>query len=145
MQLKIITSSKKSEKTEVSVTIQKRALKLTVANTERPYRSLEYTADLSTLVSVNDPAGDTGFAGTETIENLEGFTYPTVVDTTAEGLTAENVKANDKATCDIHTDVLTWMPKPVIQQQNYKFDFDNYTHWNTDSDKRKCHGRQQTM
>ena len=119
---------KKSEKTEVSVTIQKRALKLTVANTERPYRSLEYTADLSTLVSVNDPAGDTGFAGTETIENLEGFTYPTVVDTTAEGLTAENVKANDKATCDIHTDVLTLDAKTGDPTANYKFDFDNYTH-----------------
>lgn len=119
---------KKSEKTEASVTIQKRALKLTVANTERPYRSLEYTADLSTLVSVNDPAGDTGFAGTETIENLEGFTYPTVVDTTAEGLTAENVKANDKATCDIHTDVLTLDAKTGDPTANYKFDFDNYTH-----------------
>lgn len=119
---------KKSEKTEASVTIQKRALKLTVANTERPYRSLEYTADLSTLVSVNDPAGDTGFAGTETIENLEGFTYPTVVDTTAEGLTAENVKANDKAICDIHTDVLTLDAKTGDPTANYKFDFDNYTH-----------------
>ena len=119
---------KKSEKTEASVTIQKRALKLTVANTERPYRSLEYTADLSTLVSVNDPAGDTGFAGTETIENLKGFTYPTVVDTTAEGLTAENVKANDKATCDIHKDVLTLDAKTGDPTANYKFDFDNYTH-----------------
>lgn len=119
---------KKSEETEASVTIQKRALKLTVANTERPYRSLEYTADLSTLVSVNDPAGDTGFAGTETIENLEGFTYPTVVDTTAEGLTAENVKANDKAICDIHTDVLTLDVKTGEPTGNYKFDFDNYTH-----------------
>ena len=118
---------KKSEKTEASVIIQKRALKLKVANTERPYRSLEYTADLSTLVSVNDPAGDTGFAGTETIENLEGFTYPTVVDTTAEGLTAENVKANDKATCDIHKDVLTLDAKTGDPTANYKFDFGNYT------------------
>lgn len=50
------------------------------------------------------------------------------MDTTAEGLTAENVKANDKATCDIHTDVLTLDAKTGDPTANYKFDFDNYTH-----------------
>lgn len=119
---------KKDEKATAKVTIQKRTLKLTVGNTERPYRSLEYKPELSTLVSVNDPTGDTGFAGSDAIANLEGFTYPTVVDTTAEGLTAENVKANDKATCDVHTDVLTLDAKTGDPTGNYKFDFENYKH-----------------
>ena len=121
---------KSGENVEATVTIQKRTLKLTVADSERPYRSLKYTTALDQLVSVNPPSGDTGFAGEDAIENLEGFTYPTVVDTTATGLNAENVKVNDKASCDKHTNALELDVKTGEPTGNYKFDFGNYTHGN---------------
>ena len=119
---------KSGENAEAKVTIQKRTLKLTVADSERPYRSLGYTTALDQLVSVNSPSGDTGFAGKDTVNNLEGFTYPTVVDTTAKGLNAENVKVNDKASCDEHANALELDVKTGKPTGNYKFDFDNYTH-----------------
>ena len=119
---------KSGEKATAKVTIQKRTLNLTVANSERPYRSLGYTTALDQLVSVNPPSGDTGFAGKDAVNNLEGFTYPTVVDTTAKGLNAENVKANDKASCDEHANALELDVKTGEPTGNYKFDFGNYTH-----------------
>ena len=115
---------KSGENVEATVTIQKRTLKLTVADSTRPYRSLGYTTALDQLVSV------TGFAGTDAVNNLEGFTYPTVVDTTAKGLNAENVKVNDKASCDEHANALKLDVTTGKPTGNYKFDFDNYTHGN---------------
>lgn len=116
------------QSSEAKVTLLKRTLNLTVADSTRPYRSLGYTTALDQLVSVNPQSGDTGFAGTDAIDKLEGFTYPTVVDTTATGLNAENVKVNDKASCDKHANALELDVKTGEPTGNYKFDFDNYTH-----------------
>ncbi|MGN9013050.1 Ig-like domain-containing protein [Oliverpabstia intestinalis] len=121
----------KSEKNvKAEVIIQKRTLKLIVADSTRPYRSLGYTTALDQLVSVNPPSGDTGFAGKDAVDNLEGFTYPTVVDTTATGLTPENAKKNDTATCSEHTDALELDKKSGDPTSNYKFDFNSYKHGN---------------
>lgn len=120
----------KDQKTEAKVTIQKRTLNLTVADSTRPYRSLGYTTALDQLVSVNSPSGDTGFAGKDAIKKLKGFTYPTVVDTTATGLTPENVKKNDTATCSEHTNALELDKKSGDPTSNYKFDFNSYKHGN---------------
>lgn len=120
----------KDQKTEAKVTIQKRTLNLTVADSTRPYRSLGYTTALDQLVSVNSPSGDTGFAGKDAIKKLKGFTYPTVVDTTATGLTPENAKKNDTATCSEHTDALELDKKSGDPTSNYKFDFNSYKHGN---------------
>lgn len=119
---------KSGEKAKPEVKIQKRTLNLTVANSERPYRSLGYTKSLDKLVSVDASNGDTGFAGTDAVNNLEGFTYPTVVDATAEGLTTENVKKNDAATCSVHTSVLKLVDGSGNPTNNYKFDFNSYKH-----------------
>lgn len=119
---------KSGEKATAKVTILKRTLNLTVANSERPYRSLGYTKALDKLVSVDASNGDTGFAGTDAVNNLEGFTYPTVVDATAEGLTTENVKKNDAATCSVHTNVLKLVDGSGNPTNNYKFDFNSYKH-----------------
>ena len=118
------------QKTEAEVTILKRTLNLTVADSTRPYRSLGYTRALDQLVSVNPPSGDTGFAGKDAIENLDRFTYPTVVDTTATGLTPDNVKKNDTATCSEHTNALELDKKSGDPTSNYKFDFNFYKHGN---------------
>ena len=109
------------QSTEAKVTIQKRTLNLTVADSTRPYRSLGYTIALDQLVSVNPPSGDTGFAGKDAIKNLKGFTYPTVVDTTATGLTLDNVKKNDIATCSEHTNALELDKESGDPTSNYKF------------------------
>ena len=113
---------KSGEKATAKVIIQKRTLKLTVAPSTRPYRSLGYTIALDKLVSV------AGFAGTDEVDNLKGFTYPTVVDTTATGLTPENVKKNDTATCSVHTNALELDPDSGDPTNNYKFDFNSYKH-----------------
>lgn len=118
------------QSTEAKVTILKRTLNLTVADSTRPYRSLGYTTALDQLVSVNSPSGDTGFAGKDAIKNLKGFTYPTVVDTTATGLTPDNVKKNDTATCSEHTNALELDKKSGDPTSNYKFDFNSYKHGN---------------
>lgn len=118
------------QKTEAKVTILKRTLNLTVADSTRPYRSLGYTIALDQLVSVNPPSGDTGFAGKDAIKNLKGFTYPTVVDTTATGLTPDNVKKNDIATCSEHTNALELDKESGDPTSNYKFDFNSYKHGN---------------
>lgn len=118
------------EKATAKVTILKRTLNLTVADSTRPYRSLGYTTALDQLISVNSPSGDTGFAGKDAIKNLKGFTYPTVVDTTATGLTPENVKKNDTATCSEHTNALELDKKSGDPTSNYKFDFNSYKHGN---------------
>lgn len=123
---------------KAQVTIQKRTLKLTVADAKRPYRSLNYTTDqknpqpttLDKLVSVDASNGDTGFAGTDAVNNPKGFICPTVVDTTAKGLNADNVKVNDKASCDKHANALELDVKTGEPTGNYKFDFGNYTHGN---------------
>ena len=119
---------KSGENAKAKVIIQKRTLNLTVANSERPYRSLGYTTALDQLVSVNGPDGDTGFAGKDAVNNLEEFTYPTVVDTTAKDLTPENVKKNDTATCSVHTSALELDPDSGNPTNNYKFDFNSYKH-----------------
>ena len=121
---------KSGENAKAKVIIQKRTLNLTVANSERPYRSLGYTTALDQLVSVNGPDGDTGFAGKDAIKNLKGFTYPTVVDTTATGLTPDNVKKNDIATCSEHTNALELDKESGDPTSNYKFDFNSYKHGN---------------
>ena len=121
---------KSGEKAKPEVKIQKRTLNLTVADSTRPYRSLGYTTALDQLVSVNSPSGDTGFAGKDAIKNLKGFTYPTVVDTTATGLTPDNVKKNDIATCSEHTDALELDKESGDPTSNYKFDFNSYKHGN---------------
>ena len=118
------------QSTEAKVTILKRTLNLTVADSMRPYRSLGYTIALDQLVSVNPPSGDTGFAGKDAIKNLKGFTYPTVVDTTATGLTPDNVKKNDIATCSEHTNALELDKESGDPTSNYKFDFNSYKHGN---------------
>ena len=118
------------EKATAKVTILKRTLNLTVADSTRPYRSLGYTRALDQLVSVNPPSGDTGFAGKDAIENLDRFTYPTVVDTTATNLTPDNVKKNDTATCSEHTNALGLDKKSGDPTSNYKFDFNSYKHGN---------------
>lgn len=118
------------QSTEAKVTILKRTLNLTVADSTRPYRSLGYTIALDQLVSVNPPSGDTGFAGKDAIKNLKGFTYPTVVDTTATGLTPDNVKKNDIATCSEHTNALELDKESGDPTSNYKFDFNSYKHGN---------------
>lgn len=118
------------QSTEAKVTILKRTLNLTVADSTRPYRSLGYTIALDQLVSVNPPSGDTGFAGKDAIKNLKGFTYPTVVDTTATGLTPDNVKKNDIATCSEHTNALELDKESGDSTSNYKFDFNSYKHGN---------------
>lgn len=133
----VIKSGEKAN-VKAKVTIQKRTLELTVADAERPYRSLNYkTAQqkpqpttLDQLVSVNGPDGDTGFAGKDTIDKLkrEGFTEPTVVDTTAKGLNADNVKVNDKASCDKHANALKLVKDSGDPTNNYKFDFNSYKH-----------------
>ena len=110
------------QSTEAKVTIQKRTLNLTVADSTRPYRSLGYTTALDQLVSV------TGFAGKDAVNNLEEFTYPTVVDTTATGLTTENAKKNDTATCSVHTNALELVDGSGNPTNNYKFDFNSYKH-----------------
>lgn len=118
------------QSTEAKVTILKRTLNLTVADSTRPYRSLGYTIALDQLVSVNPPSGDTGFAGKDAIKNLKGFTYPTVVDTTATGLTPDNAKKNDIATCSEHTNALELDKESGDPTSNYKFDFNSYKHGN---------------
>ena len=118
------------QSTEAKVTILKRTLNLTVADSTRPYRSLGYTIALDQLVSVNPPSGDTGFAGKDAIKNLKGFTYPTVVDTTATGLTPDNTKKNDIATCSEHTNALELDKESGDPTSNYKFDFNSYKHGN---------------
>lgn len=122
---------KSGENATAKVTILKRTLKLKVANSERPYRSLNYTTALDKLVSVDDSKdekGDTGFAGTDAIDKLkqERFTEPTVVDTTATGLTPENVKKNDNATCSVHKNALKLVTNSGDPTNNYKFDFNSY-------------------
>lgn len=121
---------KPETKVKTKVAILKRTLNLTVADSTRPYRSLGYTTALDQLVSVNSPSGDTGFAGKDAIKNLKGFTYPTVVDTTATGLTPDNVKKNDTATCSEHTNALELDKKSGDPTSNYKFDFNSYKHGN---------------
>lgn len=128
-----VIKSGENAKAKAKVTILKRTLNLTVADSTRPYRSLGYTTALDQLVSVNGPDGNTGFAGTDAVNNLEGFTYPTVVDTTATGLTPENVKKNDTATCSVHTNALELVtdsgnPDSGNPTNNYKFDFNSYKH-----------------
>lgn len=133
----VIKSGEKAN-AKAKVTIQKRTLKLTVADSTRPYRSLKYTTaqpeaqptTLDKLVSVDASNGDTGFAGTDAVNNPKGFICPTVVDTTAKGLNADNVKVNDKASFDKNANALELDVKTGKPTGNYKFDFDNYTYGN---------------
>lgn len=52
------------------------------------------------------------------------------MDTTATGLTPDNVKKNDIATCSEHTNALELDKESGDPTSNYKFDFNSYKHGN---------------
>ncbi len=112
---------------EKELIIQKRTLKLSVADTSRGFRDLEYTTALDILVSVNATTGETGFVSGEGTD-LEGFKFPNVVDTTATGLDADNVKTKDTASYGEHTGALKLQADDQTNPtNNYKFDLTDYT------------------
>lgn len=111
---------------EVPLTIQKRTLKLSVADTSRGFRDLDYTKPLDSLVSVikvTDDTNETGFVPGENETNLEGFRLPNVVDTTADGLNIDNVKEKDAASDGEHASALKLQADDQTNPtNNYKFD-----------------------
>lgn len=116
---------KSQEEARATVTIVRRVLKLTVADTSREFRSLKYDNALQSLVSINTPEEDTGFAGTDS-DALKGFVYPTVVDTTAAGMTNGTIKKEDTASFGHHTDVLILDFTGSDASDNYIFDSNDY-------------------
>lgn len=56
---------------EKELTIQKRVLELSVGNTSRGFRDLDYTRALDTLVSVNATTGETGFVTGERLYEMK--------------------------------------------------------------------------
>lgn len=115
---------------EKELTIQKRVLELSVGNTSRVFRDLDYTRALDTLVSVNATTGETGFVTGEGTD-LKGFKFPNVVDTTATDLNAENVKTKDTASYGEHAGALKLQADDQTNPtNNYKFDLIDYTSGN---------------
>lgn len=115
---------------EKELIIQKRTLKLSVADTSRGFRDLDYTRALDVLISVNATTGETGFVTGEGT-NLTGFKFPNVVDTTATDLNAENVKTKDTASYGAHTGALKLQADDQTNPtNNYKFDLIDYTSGN---------------
>lgn len=115
---------------EKELTIQKRVLELSVGNTSRGFRDLDYTRALDTLVSVNATTGETGFVTGEGTD-LKGFKFPNVVDTTATDLNAENVKTKDTASYGEHAGALKLQADDQTNPtNNYKFDLIDYTSGN---------------
>ena len=110
----------------VSLVIEKRLLPLAVADSSRAYRSLAYTKPIQTLVRAEATEGDCGFVGTDPA-GLEDFSFPQVVDTTALGLTEENVKTKDTAAYGIHEEALMLDTATGNAGQNYVFDLQGYT------------------
>lgn len=112
---------------EKELTIQKRVLKLSVGNTSRGFRDLDYTKALDELVSV-----ETGFV-TGQGTDLTGFKFPNVVDTTATDLNAENVKTKDTASYGAHAGALKLQADDQTNPtNNYKFDLIDYTSGNVE-------------
>ncbi|HCT90297.1 MAG TPA: hypothetical protein DF613_02770 [Lachnospiraceae bacterium] len=111
---------------DIPLAIEKRTLHLTVADSGRPFRSLDYTKPLQTLVGVDAAGEDTGFAGTDSAE-MEGFSFPVVMDTTAKGLTEENVRAEDTAVYGAHEGGLVLDIATGNATDNYVFDLQDYT------------------
>lgn len=112
---------------EKELTIQKRTLKLSVADTSRGFRDLDYTAksldSLVSVIKVKNDTNETGFVPGENETNLEGFRLPNVVDTTADGLNTDNVKEKDTASCGEHANVLKLQADDQTNPtNNYKFD-----------------------
>lgn len=101
--------------------LSRKKLQLTVADTSRAFRSLEYAVkdnDLQNLVSV------TGFVANDP-DPVEGkIVLPTVVDTTVSGVS--DIKTYDKATFGEHSDVLELDTATGDATNNYAFDFENY-------------------
>ena len=117
-----------SKDEDVKLTIVKRSLVLKVADTSRPFRSLSYTCDgkdIQNLVSIQAATEDTGIIGTNPT-TLEGFAFPTVVDTTATNLNADNVKINDQATFGDHNQALILNFDNSNPTGNYTFDTVGY-------------------
>lgn len=116
---------KSGEKADTTIRIVRRTLKLTVAATKRPFRSLEYDKNIQSLVRVDKADEDTGFAGADSAD-LEGFAYPTVLDTTAAGLTGETVKKKDSAVYGVHKEALILDTGTGNSTGNYSFDLAGY-------------------
>lgn len=120
---------------EKELTIQKRVLELSVGNTSRGFRDLDYTRaldKLDELVSVNATMGETGFVTGEGTD-LKGFKFPNVVDTTATDLNAENVKTKDSASYGVHEGALKLQADDQTNPtNNYKFDLIGYTSGNVE-------------
>lgn len=114
----------------VPLTIQKRMLKLSVEGTSRGFRDLDYAKPLDKLVFVNATTGETGFVTGEGTD-LKGFKFPNVVDKTATGLNAENVKTQDSASYGVHEGALQLRADDQTNPtNNYKFDLSDYTSGN---------------
>ena len=111
---------------DIPLIIKKRILSLAVADSERPFRSLAYTKPLRTLVDVEAGGEDTGFVGKDCAE-MEGFSFPMVIDTTAKGLTEKNVRTEDTAVYGAHGEGLILDTATGNATGNYAFDLRNYT------------------
>ena len=119
------TIERKEGAEPVPLIIKKRKLHLAVADGRRPFRSLAYTKPLQTLVYADSTGDETGFAGNDSPE-MEGFSFPTVIDTTARGLTEENVRTGDTAVYGRHTAALTLDTATGNATGNYDFEWQNY-------------------
>lgn len=106
---------------DLPLAVEKRSLRLAVADSERPFRSLAYVKPLQALVYVNAVGDDTGFAGADS-PDMEGFAFPRVTDTTALGLTEENVRTEDTAGYGVHKGALVLDPSTGNATGNYSFD-----------------------
>ena len=96
-------------------------LELTVDDTSRAFRSLEYAVkdnDLQKLVSV------TGFVANDPDPVEDKVVLPTVVDTTVSGIS--DIKTEDKATFGEHSEVLELDTTTGDATNNYVFDFESY-------------------
>ena len=103
-------------------TLSRKKLTLTVADTSRAFRSLNYAVkdnDLQKLVSV------TGFVANDPDPVENKIVLPTVVDTTVSGVS--DIKKDDKATFGAHSDALELDETTGDATGNYAFDFDSYT------------------
>lgn len=102
-------------------TLSPKKLELTVDDTSRAFRSLEYAVkdnDLQNLVSV------TGFVANDPDSVEDKIVLPTVVDTTVSGIS--NIKTEDKATFGEHSEVLELDTTTGDASNNYVFDFESY-------------------
>lgn len=121
------TIAKGSKITDISLVLKKRRLNLTVGDAARPFRSLDYGEKGLQNISVDDPDTETGFAGEDLKNYLEGvtpvdFTFPTVVDTTVTDV--ENIKTEDTAVLGESPGVLDVDPDTGDPTGNYTFNYD---------------------